>query len=64
MSNTREHGRAVFLVVLFIVVASAVIAFSSWWYRQPRPGHVKDEALQAGRDASTFSAGDEGSATV
>ena len=59
MSNTREHGRAVILAVLFIVVAGAVIGFSWWWYGQPRPGHVKDEALQAGRDASTFTAADE-----
>src|ERR1019366_1587324 len=59
VSNTREHGRAVLLGVLFIAVAVAEIAFSWWWYRQPRPGHVKDEALQVGRDASTFTAADE-----
>jgi hypothetical protein len=59
VSNTGEQGRAVVLVILFIVVAGAVIALTCWWYRQPRPGHVKDEALQAGRDASSFIAADE-----
>jgi hypothetical protein len=59
MSRKRERGRARFLVVLFILIASAVVAYCIHWSRQPRPGHVKDEALLAGRDASTFKAADE-----
>ncbi|MFZ0773873.1 MAG: hypothetical protein WCA49_08860 [Candidatus Sulfotelmatobacter sp.] len=59
MSNKLQHGRARLLVVLFVLVAIAVIAYSIHWAKQPRPGHVKDEALLAGRDASSFKAADE-----
>jgi hypothetical protein len=55
----KQDGRANFLLVLFILIVCAVIAYSIHWSRQPRPGHVKDEALLAGRDASTFPAADE-----
>jgi hypothetical protein len=54
-----QHGRARFWVVLFILIAGAVIAYGIHWYKQPRPGHVKDEALLAGRDAASFKAADE-----
>ncbi len=57
--NKIQHGRATPLVILFILLASAVVAYSIHWCRQPRPGHVKDEALLAGRDASSFKAADE-----
>ncbi len=59
MSKKRERGRAKFLFILFILIAGTVIAYGIYWSRQPRPGHVKDEALLAGRDASTFKAADE-----
>jgi hypothetical protein len=57
VSNAREHGRSKLLLALCILIALIVIAYSL--PRGPRPGHVLDEALQAGRDASTFSAADE-----
>jgi hypothetical protein len=47
------------LLALFILIAGAVVAYSIHWYQQPRPGHVKDEALLVGRDAATFPAADE-----
>jgi hypothetical protein len=47
------------LVVVVILVAAGFAAYGIWWLRQPRAGHVKDEALLAGRDASTFPAADE-----
>ena len=59
MSRKLQRGRAKLLLVLFILIAGAVIAYSVHWCRQPRPGHVKDEALLAGRDATTFKAADE-----
>jgi hypothetical protein len=57
VSNAREHGRSKLLLALCILIALFVIAYSL--PRGPRPGHVLDEALQVGRDASTFSAADE-----
>lgn len=58
MSNAREQGRARLVLALCLLIAIVVIAYSI--PRGPLPGHVLDEALQAGRDASTFpAAGDE-----
>lgn len=45
----------VLLALLLLVVAAALL----FWWSVPRPGHVKDEALLAGRDASSFPAADE-----
>jgi hypothetical protein len=45
----------VLLLLLLLVCAAALL----YWWSVPRPGHVKDEALLAGRDASTFPAADE-----
>ena len=59
MSKKLERGRAKFRSILFIVIAAVVIAYSVHWFSKPRPGHVKDEAQLAGRDASTFRAADE-----
>lgn len=59
MGDRLEHGRARLLLILFLVVLGATVAYTVHWFRQPRPGHVKDEALLAGRDASTFKAADE-----
>ena len=43
------------LLVLLLVGAGVLL---DWW-KLPRPGHVKDEALLAGRDASSFPAADD-----
>jgi hypothetical protein len=62
MAKNPENTRRKVLIipaVLFILIALGVIAYSIHWYRQPHPGHVKDEALLAGRDAATFTAADE-----
>jgi hypothetical protein len=44
------------MLVLFLLVGAATLLY---WWSVPRPGHVKDEALLAGRDASSFPAADE-----
>jgi hypothetical protein len=59
MKKNRALGRATILIVVFIAIALGVVAYTVHWYSQPRPGHVKDEALLAGRDATTFPAADE-----
>ena len=47
------------LVLLLIVIAGCAAWYAGWRLRQPRSGHVKDEALLAGRDPSSFPAADE-----
>jgi hypothetical protein len=48
------------LVRIVVAVALVAVAIFIWAkLRAPKPGHVKDEALLAGRDASTFPAADE-----
>jgi hypothetical protein len=59
LSKQSECGRAKFLLIVFVLIAGAVVAYSVRWFSKPRPGHVKDEALLVGRDASTFKAADE-----
>jgi len=59
MTSKVGRGTKIFLVVLLLGIAAGVLFYGLWWYNQPRPGHVKDEALLAGRDASTFTAADE-----
>src|SRR5215471_13879365 len=48
---------------LFAVLAVLILIGIAIWavaeFRKPRPGHVVDEALAAGRDASSFHAADE-----
>src|SRR5262249_61459791 len=44
------------LILIVIVAGGALLLFGGGG---PRPGSVKDEALTAGRDASTFVAADE-----
>src|SRR5215472_805653 len=59
MTSSVGRGTKIFLIVSLVVVATGVLFYYLWWYKQPRPGHVKDEALLAGREASTFIAADE-----
>jgi hypothetical protein len=47
---------------LLVVVVIVLIVVGAWWFLRrsgPQPGHVLDEAMAAGRDASTFPAADE-----
>lgn len=48
--------RLTVMVALLLLVGAGVLIY---WWSLPRPGHVKDEALLAGRDASSFPAADE-----
>jgi hypothetical protein len=59
--SNHQKGRSntVIPVVMLLLIGGGVLAYSMWWFKQPRPGHVKDEALLAGRDASSFTAADE-----
>jgi hypothetical protein len=49
----------IILAVLILFIGTYAVIYATWWFNQPRPGHVKDEALLAGRDASSFNAADE-----
>jgi hypothetical protein len=46
-------------ILLLLLVGAGVGIYYICWLNQPRPGHVKDEALLADRDASSFPAADE-----
>lgn len=46
-------------ITLFVLVAAVTVGYFVWRSHHPLPGHVKDEALLAGRTASTFVAADE-----
>jgi hypothetical protein len=59
MARKRGLFGKIFLVVLLLLIGSGVLIYSLWWFHHPRPGHVKDEALLAGRDAASFHAADE-----
>jgi hypothetical protein len=59
VSKNLERGHAKFLTILFLVIAVPVITYTIHWSRQPHAGHVKDEALLAGRDVLSFHAADE-----
>jgi len=47
------------LMGVLVLIAGGAAFFAIWWFQQPRPGHVKDEALLVGRTADTFPAADE-----
>ena len=49
------------ILILAVVLAGAVAVVAAAWigYHTPRAGHVLDEALSAGRDATTFPAAAE-----
>lgn len=59
MPEKQRHLLRTFVIFVCLLIAVAVIGFSIWWLHQPRPGHVKDEALLAGRTAASFPAADE-----
>ena len=59
MTTKRSHSITIIPVVLLLLIGGGVLIYSIWWSNQPRPGHVKDEALLAGRDATSFPAADE-----
>src|SRR5215470_14310204 len=46
-------------ILLLLLVGAGVGIYYICWLNQPRPGHVKDEALLADRDSSSFHAADE-----
>jgi hypothetical protein len=46
------------VIVLLLLAVIAGISVLTWW-RNPRIGHVPDEAKRAGREASSFQAADE-----
>lgn len=46
------------LAIVCVLIVAGIIAYSIWWNGQPRPGHVKDEALLVGRTAETFNPSD------
>jgi hypothetical protein len=48
-----------FFTAVLILALACGAAFGTWWLKQPRAGHVKDEALTAGREAASFQAADE-----
>ena len=49
---------AVGVAIFAVVVIVAATAFHTWW-RSPKIGHVKDEAMLAGLNAGDFKAADE-----
>ena len=49
---------AVALLISLLIVVVAAPLFINWW-RSPKIGHVKDEAMLAGLNAGDFKAADE-----
>src|ERR1700757_4309270 len=58
IEKRRRALRTILIIIVALIVVGGVV-YSIWWFRQPRPGHVQDEALLAGRTANTFPAADE-----
>jgi hypothetical protein len=56
---TRSKIGTILITVVALGALAVVIAAAWIGYHTPRPGHVLDEALSAGRDAATFPAADE-----
>ena len=56
-----NKSRSIKWIMIFLaaLVAAGIGVYYFWYSSQPRAGHVKDEALLAGRDASSFPAADE-----
>jgi hypothetical protein len=59
MTSKQNRLGKIFMSILLLLIGGGVLFYSIRWYKQPRPGHVKDEALLVGRDASSFKPADE-----
>lgn len=59
MARKRGLFGKIFLIVLLVLIVVGITKYSIWWFTHPRPGHVLDEALLAGRNAASFPAADE-----
>jgi hypothetical protein len=59
VNSTLKRFIKIIAGLLLLLIVGGALIFSLWWLNQPRPGHVKDEALLAGRDAASFPAADE-----
>jgi len=59
LASKLSRAISVIVVVVLLAVGGCVVAYWRWQSDQPQAGTVKDEALQVGRDASTFPAADE-----
>jgi hypothetical protein len=59
MRNIWRNSLRRFGLIVCIVVCGVIAFLVFAWLRKPVPGQVKDEALLAGRDASSFPAADE-----
>src|SRR5258708_2807481 len=56
---TSMRKLLVIVVILVIVVVGGLLIYSHIRSQHPQPGTVKDEALQAGRDAASLPGADE-----
>ena len=56
MISKLVRGLLIIVVVVLLLVGAGVLLY---WWNLPKPGHVNDEALLAGRDASSFPAADD-----
>lgn len=50
--------RKVLIVLVLVILVASGLKLAAWW-RSPRIGHIKDEALQAGANAGYFKAAGE-----
>jgi len=49
----------IILVLSLLLICGVALVYAIPFFNQPKSGQVKDEALQAGRDAASFTAADE-----
>src|ERR1700691_3191488 len=49
----------IILTVVLLLICVGALLYAIPFLNQPKSGQVKDEALQAGRDAGSFAAADE-----
>jgi hypothetical protein len=57
-TDLHRFGKAI-AVIAVIVICIVAFGVISWLHKQPTPGSVQDEAMRAGRPASSFPAADE-----
>lgn len=58
MAAKRSWVKSI-LITLLVVIVVGVSLFLYWWFNQPRPGHVLDEARRGNYDFSKFTAANE-----